>query len=662
MGYLRINKIIYSGKNYYFESEDFDKNIVLIEGDNGTGKSTLCNLIYFALGGEVKVFRKRNDQRHTQITSDTDNYVDLFVTISDQNYVFKRYIGDNDITVSPYKIKITQTIDSETEPPIENKEIQFLGDGTKILPVNRQSAPFIFSDWILEKLGISVVELYHGYSTFKINFTDLMRLMYHDQQPDPESIYKKIDDKSALVSDSEMLKNAIFELLIGKSYSDYYDSIVKEKKLLKKKTLAKGMVDEYKLLADQMRKDDELKNISFLKAEIEKNEVQLDKLHEARLVFKNNRSISGSVDPDIGTYKSAIIENELLLSQKNEGQISTLNERYKIANLLTETRSEIQKIEKIIFTHDQLNLFTADTCPYCLGKVEREDNHCVCGSPIEEDQYERFFYTSQEYKEILKSKVKTLETIKLAYEAYNQDINDIKADISKTEGVIQVNRAKLETTLNKIDEPVDVESLNDIDDKIIEVRKNISDLVQLSDMEEKLQKLQNEYDIARDEAKDAELARKELGIQAKRDVTSKVHTFSQKYNELMVDTLPDCRSARIRLENYLPLINDGEYKEASSRVSIRLMYYITMMHLAMDDSEITFPKFLLVDTPETAGIELDNLINCISKFEDLDSYDSNYQVIISTGLNKYPESLKENRVLYMPERRKEYMLLKEKEI
>lgn len=662
MGYLRINKVIYSGKNYYFESEDFDKNIVLIEGDNGTGKSTLCNLIYFALGGEVKVFRKSNDQRHTQITSDTDNYVDLLITISDQNYVFRRYIGDNDITVIPYEIKITQLVDSETEHTVETKEFQFLGDSTEILPVNRQSDPFIFSDWILEKLGISVVEFYHGYSTFKINFTDLMRLMYHDQQPDPENIYKRIDDKSALVSDSEMLKNAIFELLIGKTYSDYYDSIVKEKKLLKKKALAKGLVDEYKLLADQMRKDDELKNISFLKTEIQKNEVQLDKLHEARLVFKNNRSVSGSVDPDIETYKSTIIENALLLSQKREHQINTFDERYKIASLLTETRSEIQKIEKIIFTHDKLNLFTADTCPYCLSKVEREDNHCVCGSPIEEDQYERFFYTSQEYKEILKSKIKTLETIKLAYEAYNQDISDIKVSVAEIEGVIQVNRTKLEAALNKIDESIDVESLNDIDDKIIEVRKNISDLVQLSEMEEKLQKLQDEYDTTRDEAKDAELARKELEIQAKRDVASKVHTFSQKYNELMVDTLPDCRSARIRLENYLPLINDGEYKEASSRVSIRLMYYITMMHLALADSEITFPRFLLVDTPETAGIELDNLINCISKFEDLESYHSNYQVIISTGLNKYPESFKKNRVLYMPEKRKEYMLLKEKEI
>lgn len=660
MGCLRINKVIYSGQNYHFESKEFDKNIVLIEGDNGTGKSTFCNLIYFALGGEVKIFRRSNRERHTQITSDIDNYVDLLVTISDQNYLLRRYIGDNDITVTPYVIKIIQSEDSEAEASVEKKEIEFSHENAETFPVNRNSGVFIFSDWIMEKLGISVVELYHGYSTFKINFKDLMRLMYHDQQPDPENIYKKIDDKSAMISDSEMLKNAIFELLIGKSYSDYYDSIVKEKTLLKKKALAKGLVDEYTLLADQMRKDDELKNISFLRAEIQKNEVELDRLHNARLIFKNNRSVSSSVDPDIETYKSVIIENELLLSQKKEEQINIFDERYKIVSLLADTRNEIQKIQKIIFTHDELNLFTADTCPYCLSKVEREDNHCVCGTPIEEDQYERFFYTSQEYKEILKSKIKTLETIEMAYRAYDQEVGGIKNDISEIEKVIQTNRVKLEAALNKIDEPVDVESLNDIDDNIFEVRKNISDLTQLLEMEDKLQKLQEEYDKARDEAKEAELVRKELGIKAKRDVTSKVHTFSQKYNELMVDTLPDCRSARIRLENYLPLINDGEYKEASSRVSIRLMYYITMMHLALNDSEITFPKFLLVDTPETAGIELENLINCMGKFEELDSYESDYQVIISTGLEKYPDSLTANRVLYMPKRKKEYMLLKER--
>ena len=40
MGLMRVNKLIYEGSKYFFESKEFDENIILIEGDNGTGKST----------------------------------------------------------------------------------------------------------------------------------------------------------------------------------------------------------------------------------------------------------------------------------------------------------------------------------------------------------------------------------------------------------------------------------------------------------------------------------------------------------------------------------------------------------------------------------------------------------------------------------------------
>ena len=90
MGLMRVNKLVYEGSKYYFESKEFDKNIILIEGDNGTGKSTFCNLIYFAFGGEVPIFR-------------SDNYVDLYISINNESYLLRRYFGDNEITVIPYE-------------------------------------------------------------------------------------------------------------------------------------------------------------------------------------------------------------------------------------------------------------------------------------------------------------------------------------------------------------------------------------------------------------------------------------------------------------------------------------------------------------------------------------------------------------------------------
>ncbi|WP_158125592.1 AAA family ATPase [Vibrio fluvialis] len=661
MGLMRVNKLVYEGSKYFFESREFDENIILIEGDNGTGKSTFCNLIYFALGGEVPIFRRNNDKRHDEITSDSDNYVDLYVSINDGSYLLRRYFGDNEITVIPYG-RVVENIYSEDGKTLLEEKVRFSlsEDKTEIYPVNRSKDAYVFSDWILGKLGISVVELFHGYNTFKINISDLMRLIYHDQQPNPEGIYKKPDTNSTYVSDSELVRKAIFELLVGKAYSDYYDSIVEEKKLAREKNLAKAVVNEYTLLADKMRINGEAKNVSFLQKEISDKEQQIDKLHDARQAFKRNRTGSNAINQDIESCKSELIDRELRLSRLKENLVSALDERYKLNVVRNESASEIRRIEKVIFSHDQLNLFTSDTCPYCLSHVDRMEGHCVCGASIEEEQYERFFYTSKEYKDILKTKLKALSTIKTAYDDCDSEVQETKKEIELVEKKLVALREKLQEMLGRVDEIVDIESLNDIDDKILQLREDVANLNRLLEIESKLERIQKDFDLVSSKAKDAELKRKGLEIKAQQDVTSKVNAFSKKYDELMKNTLPDCRSAKITLDNYLPSINDGLYRETSSLVSIRMMYFITLMQLALSDESVTFPRFLLIDTPETAGIELEHLINCIHQLEELKNYGVDFQVIISTGLNKYPESLKNNRVLFMPDKQKEHMLLKEK--
>ena len=658
MGLMRVNKLIYEGSKYFFESKEFDENIILIEGDNGTGKSTFCNLIYFALGGEVPIFRINNDKRHDEITSDSDNYVDLYISINDGSYLLRRYFGDNEVTVIPYE-RVVEKIYSEDKNTLIEEKVRFSlsEDKTEIYPVNRSKDSYVFSDWILEKLEISVVELFHGY-----NISDLMRLIYHDQQPNPEGIYKKPDTNSTYVSDSELVRKAIFELLVGKAYSDYYDSIVEEKKLSREKSLAKAVVNEYTLLADKMRKNGGAKNVSFLQKEISDKEQQIDKLHDARQAFKRNRTGSNTINQDIESCKSELIDCELRLSRLKENLVSALDERYKLNVVRNESASEIRRIEKVIFSHDHLNLFTSDTCPYCLSHVDRVEGHCVCGASIEEEQYERFFYTSKEYKDILKTKLKALSTIKTAYDDCDSEVQEIKKEIELIEKKSVTFREKLQEMLGRVDEIVDIESLNDIDDKILQLREDVANLNRLLEIESKLERIQKDFDLVSSKAKDAELKRKGLEIKAQQDVTSKVNAFSKKYDELMKNTLPDCRSAKIALDNYLPSINDGLYRETSSLVSIRMMYFITLMHLALSDESVTFPRFLLIDTPETAGIELEYLINCIRQLEELKNYGTDFQVIISTGLNKYPESLKDNRVLFMPDKQKEHMLLKKKSL
>lgn len=642
MDALRIHQVIYRGDLYHFESPIFIDNLVLVEGDNGTGKTTFCNLIYFGLGGKVKEFSLDSDRKHKEITGDSNNCVELYIGLSGQNFKLRRLLNDNDIA-------ITECVAVVRNGLIVGFEINADETLTKILPVNRSAnVKYIFSDWILEKLGISVVDLYHGYNTFKVNFNELARLMYHDQQPNPELIYKQLDTKSNYINDSELLRKAIFELLIGKSFSDFYDSIVEAKDAEKEKLLARSLLNEYKLLADQLRGVREVKNRSFLAAEILTHEAQLELLHNARNAFKRNRTSGVGVETAIAAIKNSLLENELELSAYKDNLVNLFDEKNQLIRVKSTTVAEIGQINKIIHSHDQLNLFSADTCPYCLSKVTRTTGHCVCGSEIDEKQYERFFYTSQEYKDIFKAKTKTLQTIEEAMMGCDGEIENVRSKLRDAEVRTQQFREKLRDMVGRLDEKVDIESLNDIDDKILETREVIALLLQRLETEAKLEKLNTDYEKKRVAHQNAELRMRGLENAVKIEISDKVGKFSTIYNRLMTATLKDCRSARISLDNYLPIINDGEYKEASSGVSIRLMYYLSMMELSLANDDVPFPRFLLIDTPETAGIELDNLKNCIAQMEQFRKFGKDYQVILTTGLDKYPESFKKHRVIFMP--------------
>ena len=106
----------------------------------------------------------------------------------------------------------------------------------------------------------------------------------------------------------------------------------------------------------------------------------------------------------------------------------------------------------------------------------------------------------------------------------------------------------------------------------------------------------------------------------------------------MTVTLKGVRTARLDPDTYEPVLNDGEYREASSRVPRRLMYFLSLLSLSLE-TEIPFPRFLLIDTPETAGIDRENLSRAIGMTPTVLAKGVG-QVILTTGPGRYPSEPK----------------------
>jgi len=60
--------------------------------------------------------------------------------------------------------------------------------------------------------------------------------------------------------------------------------------------------------------------------------------------------------------------------------------------------------------------------------------------------------------------------------------------------------------------------------------------------------------------------------------------------------------------------------------------------------DIPFPRLLLIDTPETSGIDKDNLVRMMRQIDELDKVGKQYQILMATGETKYPPEY-EDKVL-----------------
>lgn len=622
MGNLLINKVLYKGDKYFFESPKLSPGLSIVEGPNGSGKSTFMNFIYYGLSGRVEEFSSSNRETHSEIIHDTNNYVQLDISINEGAYQVKRFLNSNDITI----------LTTEGE--------------VLILPIHRtKNEKHIFSDWILEKLNISVVEVFQGVNSFRINFKDLFRLIYHNQELNPRKIFKP-EDSDNIIADSEVVRKIIFELLIGKTFSDYYGTLAKYKEEERKRNLAKGLLDEYVSISKTLSQNKDDLNIVFLKSTKVEREEQLGKLYSYRESLKRERPKSTKGLNEINFLKAQIQEHEIALINAKRELNELVDELLKLERLHQNIILEVTQIKKIVHSHEKLNLFSADTCPYCLRDVDRKHGHCVCGKEIDENQYERFFYNSEEYLDILRSKQKSVETVEIAIKSCTDERERIQSDINKHNNANELSKDKIAKLVQVLDSNVDVSKLNEVDDQILKVKEELALIDQTIQVESKRAELTQKFQHASALVEELRNELKRLESQAVTDISDKVKEFNVTYNELMTTTLKNCRNAQIGLDDYMPIIDGGAYREASSSVATRLMYYLTLLRQSLLNSSVKFPRLLLIDTPETAGVDQDNLISSLTQIDKVTKdTKSKFQILLTTGIEKYPKEFQQNVVL-----------------
>lgn len=611
MGSLIVKKVIYSGDNYHYTSPELDRGINIILGDNGSGKSTFSYFIEYGFGGKIKPFMNDDvDARYSLILEDTNNYIQIDILIDQVPYSFKRFINAQDIF-----IEHADVVDS--------------------LPLDRRTATYIFSDWLLEKLGIPVFELHIGAAHWYFNFNDLFRLLNYDQNTETRKIYKEPLAEN-FVADSIVIRKSIFEILLGISSAEYFKKLDEARAAMKARDAAKGLWESFTANHDIAGNFDVL---NTKKAAVIKTLTELETERNSQL--KQNTTVDDKVG-ELADIQAKLVELQLQASQDRISAANLANEQSKVSILYDGLVQEIRQIEKIIFTHDKLDLFAMELCPFCMSKKDVEKGFCICGSKFTDDDYEKFVYNSSEYKDILSHKQKSIKAITLADETYKEEVKLIKTRLEKTNGMVEEYTEKLKNIISTAEFAGNNTVIDDFNDRIF---KHKEELLQINfglKNSQQEQKLKADYDLKNKTFGFAQASLNAAKAAYDENNAGTIELFNTTYNALLAKSSYESTIAYID-EDYMPFIDNREYKANSTEVPKRLMYYFTILSLALQLDSVKHPRFLLIDTPEDSGIDTDHLNLNLALLEKAIALGmpevgvvKDYQVILTTGYGKFP--------------------------
>ena len=359
MSSLKLNELFIERDRRIAYREKFHSGVNIIRGDNSSGKSTISNFIFFALGGE---------------------FTDWLPEATSCNYVYAEVELNGVVITLKREIQRTQMRAMSIFFGGLEDSLKSNSDGWQTYSYKKSSSAESFSQVIFKTLGFPEVSTENQDS---ITVNQILRLSYIDQMSFVDSLMRNEN------FDSPLIRLAVGNLLLG-TYDD---------DLLKKQMTLKQMNRELIKITGQIDALDEVlrnSNFEFDKKKIELSLTEkrdqltrvLNGLNKTDIIEPNNKS-DESEAVDIKSLRNKLISAKCkydeILSALNKTKVSIIDSSDFIETL----RSKLIAIQESLNSHDILENMPLQHCPLCAQKLENPitETHCkLCKQEIKETQ------------------------------------------------------------------------------------------------------------------------------------------------------------------------------------------------------------------------------------------------------------------------------------
>ena len=599
---LQLNRLKIVGNKHVVYDQSFHSGVNIIRGENGSGKSTIADFIFYVLGGKIHEW-KEEASKCDFVYAEIETFGGILT--------LERRVQD---TPDKTRVFFGDLENSEKHAP-EKWELF----STRRSPNNRS-----FSQMMFKAIGIPEAQ---GETGNNVTMHQILRLLYADQQTAVKDLFK--DEQF----DPSPIRKTVGELLCG---IVGYEELEIDRKLRELEKIRPGINGQLKALiavlpSESAQSPDELDaQITKLSEERDKLVAQIespipkeDKTHHQ--AFNNDREVA----------RKKLIQLRRSISELKSSSEYLDFEIQDLENLTAYLKNSKQKLAIDEKFRSVIGDVKFEYCPSCnkplLEQTDEEKCH-LCGNEIDGEE------SAQKYRQISEDiEWQIIETGQLLEQEQCKHL-EVKKSIKLKQNEANEEQIKFFTRFESNENPND-KMLAEVNQRIGGINSDLAHLEKNKSALEKYLELKRNLDEL-----DSEISRLENELEGKKGFAKKQRDTSLTAISKQIlwflrndlkrqEEFQSAQSVELDFGGDTVSIDGRSNFAESSNVILKNATFLGMLLAACHDDSFLHPKFLLMDNIEDKGMEPERSQNFQQLIVNrLSEVTTPHQVIFTTSM------------------------------
>lgn len=602
--FLMLKRLVVFSRAAKVYDQRFHDGVNIIRGRNSTGKSTILDFIFFALGGELPSWKPEAERCDLVLAE---------VEINETVVTLRRTV--NGLRMQPMDIFWGPVDDGLSRPFTEWQQF----------PFRRSDSKESFSQILFRAAKIPEAR---GQNEINITMHQLLRLMCVDQLSSVLSLFR--DEQF----DSPLTRKTVGELMYGLHDNKRYED---ELLVRARRKSLENCQAEFSTLKAVLSDSGQMFDPDAVDSAISEKEAQLERIREAISNASTTYEI-GAAPEQMAEFQNAerALRNAkcdfaTIAQQHATLELDMEDSREFIANL----GRRISALDESVAAEKSLGRLALSICPECLKPLKESDDEChcfLCKEPVgESGRTKRMAKLKNELIAQVQESNRILAEKEKAFSKMSSDLHSARTEIEaaerRFEDLIQrvksrrdaaiddllISRGTVETELKSLEtQSRVVQLLRDSEQRTKQLRQEISDI------ESRIANSQARQDGRR---YDAEAAVNKLAVEL-------LHSDLEREEYFMV-----ALQVGVDFERNLVSVDNRVGFSASSITFLKAAAHFAIFFASLELPFFRYPKFLTNDNIEDKGMEparSKNLQKLIVKFSKRATV--RHQIIITTSM------------------------------